>query len=312
MALPTSQQHQPAPPTSASPAAVRKSTMPNPIRIAIKDFRTGVDGDLAFSVGDMIEVIAEGALRIDENWMSGTLNGRTGIFPTNFTEPRVAKPIIPSMSPKPPPAIAASVTPSASMLPPQPPALSSKPSGKLSAANTSRTPHTPLPLHQQATASIISTASSIPQPQPPTTTATDLQFFYLRSKANGNVLGVEMGLTSMVTHDSPVLVVPLTAKNTEPLMLRRDESGCLITPSNLALDVRFGEWVNGGTVVLAKRVPPANVPEGAFHQRWEITGDGSVRSVDRNFQLVEDYGRAIIWESDVDLEDQRWDMVPLM
>ncbi|KAI9350217.1 hypothetical protein BDR26DRAFT_578878 [Obelidium mucronatum] len=56
----------------------------NPIRVAVKDFQTGVDGDLAFKVGDLIEVIAE----VDENWMSGSLNGKTGIFPTNFTEPK--------------------------------------------------------------------------------------------------------------------------------------------------------------------------------------------------------------------------------
>ncbi|KAI9350218.1 hypothetical protein BDR26DRAFT_579864 [Obelidium mucronatum] len=182
--------------------------------------------------------------------------------------------------------------------PPQPPPLSSKPMNRVMMSNR--------PSVAGSIASMGSTVSLTPQPQP--TEQSNDQFFYLRSKANGNVLGVEMGLTSMVTHDSPILVVSLTSKSTEPLLLRMDETSCLITPSNLAVDVRVGEWMNGGTVVLAKRVATSN--EERLHQRWEISSDGAVRS-ERGFMLVEDYGRAVVWESDVDLEDQRWDLVPL-
>ncbi|KAJ3137434.1 hypothetical protein HK100_000647 [Physocladia obscura] len=334
-AIPSISSHSPS--ATASPLSSRKPSLSAAptnapqIRIATKDFLTGVDGDLAFKIGDMIEVIAE----VDENWMSGTFQGRTGIFPTNFTEPRAPKTIAPSnsrpilpLSPKPP-----LTTISHLNNPPHPPPLTSKPTSKIASSthaantatnNTNNTFSTAslssslssynaftTPSRPSVAGSIFSTTSSIPQPQPPTAASTTHQFFYLRSKANGNVLGVEMGLTSMVTHDSPILVVPLTSKNTEPLLLRRDDTGTLITPSNLAVDVRVGEWMNGGTVVLAKRVPPAGVPEGAFHQRWEVGSDGAVRSVDRNFQLVEDYGRAVIWEGDVELEEQRWEMIPL-
>ncbi|KAJ3016840.1 UNVERIFIED_CONTAM: hypothetical protein HDU68_012000 [Siphonaria sp. JEL0065] len=264
----------------------------NPIRVAVKDFQTGVDGDLSFKVGDLIEVLEE----VDENWMSGSLNGKIGIFPTNFTEPKVVlkpkpssqRPILP-LSPKP---ITASLI---SNGPPQPPPLSSKPINRIAMSNR--------PSVAGSIASMGSTTSLTPVPQP--TEQSNQQFFYLRSKANGNVLGVEMGLTSMVTHDSPILVVPLTSKSTEPLLLRMDETSCLITPSNLAVDVRVGEWTNGGTVVLAKRVA-TSIGEG-LHQRWEISSDGAVRS-ERGFMLVEDYGRAVVWESDADLEDQRWDL----
>ncbi|KAJ3069126.1 Endophilin-A3 [Podochytrium sp. JEL0797] len=273
-----------------------------PVRVAVKDFQSGVDGDLAFRLGDLIEVIAE----VDENWMTGSINGRSGIFPTNFTEPKTvfkplpksnsapsnspsfARPVLPN-SPKP---ITASIIAAG---PPPPPPLASKPFNKPAISNRPSMAH-----------SISSTMSLTPQPQPHL--MNQQPFFYMRSKANGNVLGVEMGLTNMVTHDSPILVVSLTTKNTEPLLLRQDETGCLITPSNLAVDVRVGEWMNGGTVVLAKRV--AHSSEERLHQRWEIAADGAVKS-ERGFMLVEDYGRAVVWECAVDLEDQRWDLVPL-
>ena len=40
------------------------------------------DQELDFAEGDMIQVDEQ----IDENWLSGTLNGKTGMFPTNYVE----------------------------------------------------------------------------------------------------------------------------------------------------------------------------------------------------------------------------------
>jgi len=38
--------------------------------------------ELDFSEGDIIQVEEQ----IDENWLSGTINGKTGMFPTNYVE----------------------------------------------------------------------------------------------------------------------------------------------------------------------------------------------------------------------------------
>ena len=40
------------------------------------------DQELDFSEGDIIQVEEQ----IDENWLSGTINGKTGMFPTNYVE----------------------------------------------------------------------------------------------------------------------------------------------------------------------------------------------------------------------------------
>ncbi|KAJ3283953.1 hypothetical protein HDU79_008634 [Rhizoclosmatium sp. JEL0117] len=316
-AVPTPLRKNSAPLGGTSNTATHSIIQPNPssVRVAVKAFQTGVEGDLSFAVGDLIEVLSE----VDENWMSGSLNGKTGIFPTNFTEPKTLikpsqirhstaspGPIMNSTLSKPPPT---SPKPPSSISPPLPPPLSSKPMTKSSSSNSINSLGGGAGVTRNASVSG-SMASLTPQPIPSTLFQHGQQreYFYLRSRANGNVLGVEMGLTSMVTHDSPIVVIPLTTKNTaEPLLLRIDD-GCLVTPSNLAVDVRVGEWMNGGTVVLAKRVPPA--VEERLHQRWDVSPDGVVKS-ERGFMLVEDYGRAVVWESGVDLDDQRWDLVPL-
>ncbi|KAI8612298.1 hypothetical protein BC830DRAFT_1137316 [Chytriomyces sp. MP71] len=285
--------------------------------------QSGVEGDLAFRIGDIIEVIAE----VDDNWMTGCLNGRTGIFPTEFTEPRSIKPAT-TITSAPPPIHSRPILPvtspkttTMSMMgsaPPQPPPLSSKPPTRrdpitsTSSAAARATIAASVSSFSPSLASLSSSMSNNP-PQPlPTSAPSNEQYFYLRSKANGNVLGVEMGLTSMVTHDSPILVVPLTSKSgSEPLLLRMDESGCLVTPSNLAVDVRVGEWMNGGTVVLAKRVAAVlNAPPelAGLHQRWEVTLEGMIRN-ERGFMLVEDYGRAIVWDSSEEEVVQLWDKV---
>ena len=49
--------------------------------IAIKDFDSGIDGDLQFRRGEEIEIIEE----IDEHWVKGVNSrGMVGIFPLSF------------------------------------------------------------------------------------------------------------------------------------------------------------------------------------------------------------------------------------
>lgn len=45
-------------------------------------FSSENDQELDFNEGDVIQVEEQ----IDENWLSGTLNGKTGLFPTNYVE----------------------------------------------------------------------------------------------------------------------------------------------------------------------------------------------------------------------------------
>ena len=47
--------------------------------VALYDFAAQADGDLDFKVGDRIEVVERSGSA--EDWWTGRLNGRTGVFP---------------------------------------------------------------------------------------------------------------------------------------------------------------------------------------------------------------------------------------
>jgi Variant SH3 domain len=56
----------------------------------LNDFTGQEPGDLTVKVGDQVSVVRQGnfilnlIVLVDENWLEGTLNGETGIFPANF------------------------------------------------------------------------------------------------------------------------------------------------------------------------------------------------------------------------------------
>ncbi|KAI0063155.1 BAR-domain-containing protein [Artomyces pyxidatus] len=81
--------------SAAAAAAKRPPPPPPPLKpkpnvqyvVALYDFAAQADGDLEFKVGDRIELVE----RTDstEDWWTGRLNGRTGVFPGELQRPRV-------------------------------------------------------------------------------------------------------------------------------------------------------------------------------------------------------------------------------
>lgn len=71
------------PPAYSAPkptSSIKKNSSPH--CRAVYDFEPENDGELGFDEGDIINLVS----RIDENWLEGELNGRTGYFPNNYVE----------------------------------------------------------------------------------------------------------------------------------------------------------------------------------------------------------------------------------
>ncbi|KAH9964521.1 hypothetical protein BC827DRAFT_1187647 [Russula dissimulans] len=66
------------------PPPVKPKPAPVTYVVALYDFAAQADGDLEFKVGDRIEVIER--TENQEDWWTGRLNGRTGVFPGNYVQ----------------------------------------------------------------------------------------------------------------------------------------------------------------------------------------------------------------------------------
>lgn len=80
----------PPPILAPRPNTVSESTFNmSKIRRALYDFVPQAEGDLQFSTGDEIEVIE--STPTEDDWWTGSLNGKVGTFPANYTEPKIPK-----------------------------------------------------------------------------------------------------------------------------------------------------------------------------------------------------------------------------
>ncbi|XP_067047451.1 sorbin and SH3 domain-containing protein 1 homolog isoform X2 [Acropora muricata] len=128
--------------------ARREANKPQFIARALYSFNGQTEKELSFRKGDIINVRRQ----VDKNWIDGELNGRRGIFPTNYVEVR---PVDEEDEPPPAPSVTQKTVPRVQVIVEQaPPALPS--------SQTQQTPQTTVAYSQPPQASQAQQVSSRP------------------------------------------------------------------------------------------------------------------------------------------------------
>jgi len=120
----------------------REASKPQFIAKALYNFNGQTEKELSFRKGDIINVRRQ----VDKNWIDGELNGRRGIFPTNYVEVR---PVEEDDEPSPPP-------PSQKIVPRVQVVQQQAPPQQRQSASYSQPPQqvSPRPVHQQTSQTV--------------------------------------------------------------------------------------------------------------------------------------------------------------
>ena len=95
-AIQTHREPEPEPEPEPAPVVVKKKHIPPPAEKAraIFDFTPNSERELAFSAGDIITLTRT----VDDNWLEGTVDDRSGIVPINYVELVTDEPAVPPPS----------------------------------------------------------------------------------------------------------------------------------------------------------------------------------------------------------------------
>ena len=96
VAIQTHREPEPEPEPEPAPVVVKKKHIPPPAEKAraLFDFKPNSERELAFSAGDIITLTRT----VDDNWLEGTVDGRSGIVPINYVELCTDEPTVPPPS----------------------------------------------------------------------------------------------------------------------------------------------------------------------------------------------------------------------
>ncbi|KAJ3107700.1 E3 ubiquitin-protein ligase sh3rf1 [Phlyctochytrium bullatum] len=313
------------PPPALPGGGSRKSLASSNFRVAVKDFISKEEGDLSFNAGDVIEITGE----VDENWLQGSLKGKTGIFPKKFTEPKqaVPPPIIPPVGPPAHPSSSGQSSPQRTSItasqgslgpPTRPPPLAPKPNRPSSIAKEPSTELVDLfHIHHKLNGNLLAVdAAKLKSLLAGSDVGPGLHLSVLSPEELQSANGTLSALTFSHDKDSHAVAPHVVGENGEPvhLELRLKEANCggevLLTRKGGNAGPGGGVNVPAGGVRLF--MPPGPKAGGGAASTvavggWKLNADGGLQSDRGGWFGVDDMGKLVVW--DEQLEDQNWELL---